>query len=177
MCRNRIGRRWNPEPKRRDLRRLTGALVYRDVRAGYTGFLRGEARRIATEAMRTQHYDSTDDCLGQTDNEVHTAVRFAALAGLSGIAFLILAALWDSTCTGATSVDTVACGAPQLTILAFGGPAILLGTGLWAFLRTYRTWRDHGTWWAWQGAGWFLMVLMFVTLTMSAPAVGPVLAS
>jgi hypothetical protein len=126
--------------------------------------------------MQTQQYDSTDDRLGQDGKEVHTAVWFAVLAGITGVGFLIVASLWDSTCAGAMSADTAACGAPQLTILALGAPLILLGAGGWAFLRTYRVWRDHGTWWAWQGAGWFLMVLMFVTLTMGAPIVGPVLA-
>ncbi len=127
--------------------------------------------------MQTQQYGSTGDRLGHDDKEVHTAVRFAVVAGLAGVAFLIVAALWDSTCTGAMSVDTVACGAPQLTVLAFGAPVILLAAGGWAFLRTYRVWRGHGTWWAWQGAGWFLMVLMFVTLVMGAPIAGPILAS
>ena len=126
--------------------------------------------------MQTQQYGPTDDRLGQDDKEVHTAVRFAVVAGMTGVAFQIVAALWDSTCIGAMSVDTVACGAPQLTILAFGAPVILLAAGCWAFLRTYRIWRDRGTWWAWQGAGWFLMVLMFVTLVMGAPIVGPILA-
>jgi hypothetical protein len=127
--------------------------------------------------MQTRQYDSTGDRLGEDDKEVHTAVRFAVLAALAGVAFLIMAGQWDSTCTGAMSVDTVACGAPQLTILAFGAPVILLAAGGWAFLRTYRIWRDRGTWWAWQGAGWFLMVLMFVTLVMGAPIAGPILAS
>ena len=126
--------------------------------------------------MTTQQHSSTGDRLGQVDNEVHHAVRFAVLAALAGVGFLIVAALWDSTCTGAMSVDTAACGAPQLTILAFGGPVILLVAGVWAFVRTYRVWRDQGTWWAWQGAGWLLMVLMFVTLTMGAPIAGTVLA-
>jgi hypothetical protein len=126
--------------------------------------------------MQTQQYDSTGDRLGQDDKEVHTAVRFAVLAAMAGVGFLVLAALWDSTCKGAMAVDTAACGAPQLTILAFGAPLILLGAGGWAFARTYRIWRDHGTWWAWQGAGWFLMVLMFVTLSMGAPIAGPILA-
>jgi hypothetical protein len=125
--------------------------------------------------MHTQQHPSTDDRLGQDDNEVHAAVRFAVLAAVAGVAFLIVAALWDSTCKGAMSIDTVACGAPQLTILAIGAPLILLGTGIWAFVRTYRVWRVHGTWWGWQGAGWFLMMLMFVTLTMGAPIAGPVL--
>ena len=126
--------------------------------------------------MTTQQHSSAGDRLGQADNEVRHAVRFAVLAALAGVGFLIVAALWDSTCTGAMSVDTAACGAPQLTVLAFGGPVILLGGGVWAFVRTYRVWRDRGTWWAWQGTGWLLMVLMFVTLTMGAPIAGPVLA-
>jgi hypothetical protein len=127
--------------------------------------------------MQTQQHRSADDRLGQVDNDVHTAIRFAVLAAAAGVGYLILAALWDSTCKGAMSVDTAACGAPQLTILAFGGPVILLAAGGWAFVRTYRVWRDHGTWWAWQGAGWFLMILMFVTLTMGAQIAGPILAS
>jgi hypothetical protein len=126
--------------------------------------------------MTTQQHSSAGDRLGQADNEVRHAVRFAVLAALAGVGFLIVAALWDSTCTGAMSVDTAACGAPQLTVLAFGGPVILLVGGVWAFVRTYRVWRDRGTWWAWQGTGWLLMVLMFVTLTMGAPMAGPVLA-
>src|ERR1700758_1013389 len=112
--------------------------------------------------MQTQRQRSEGDHLGREDNEVHAAVRFAVLAAVAGVAFLIVAALWDSTCKGSMSVDTVACGAPQRTILALGAPLILLGAGIWAFVRTYRVWRDHGTWWGWQGAGWFLMILMFV---------------
>ena len=126
--------------------------------------------------MQTQHPRSKGDRLGQVDSEVHHAVRYAVLAAAAGIGYLIVAALWDSTCKGAMSVDTAACGAPQLTVLAFGGPLILFAAGVWAFVRTYRVWRDQGTWWAWQGAGWLLMVLMFVTLTMGAPIAGPVLA-
>jgi hypothetical protein len=126
--------------------------------------------------MTTQQHSSMGDRLGQLDNEVRHAVRFAALATLAGVGFFIVAELWDSTCTGAMSVDTAACGAPQLTILALGGPLILLVAGVWAFVRTYRVWREHGTWWAWQGAGWLSMTLMFVTLTMGARIAAPVLA-
>jgi hypothetical protein len=126
--------------------------------------------------MQTRQDRSTGDHLGREDNEVRAAVRFAVLAAVAGVAFLVVAALWDSTCKGAMSIDTVACGAPQLTILAFGAPLILLGAGCWAFVRTYRVWRDNGTWWGWQGAGWFLMMLMFVALTMGAPIAGPLLA-
>src|ERR1700761_8921384 len=113
--------------------------------------------------MQTQHQRPGGDRLGHDDNEVHAAVRFAVLSAIGGVAFLVVAALWDSTCKGAMSVDTAACGAPQLTVLAFGAPVMLFGSGVWAFVRTYRVWRHEGPWWAWQGAGWLLMVLMFVT--------------
>jgi hypothetical protein len=127
--------------------------------------------------MQTQTQHTGGDRLGRVDNEVHAAIRFAVLAAVAGLAFVVVAALWASTCKGGTAIDTVACGAPQLTILALGAPLILLAAGCWAFLRTYRVWRDCGTWWAWQGAGWFLLMLMLVTLTMGLPAIaGPVLA-
>jgi len=62
------------------------------------------------------------------------------------------------------------------TLLAIGAPVILLIGGLRAFFRTYQTWRNRETWWAWQGAGWFLFTLMLVVLTMSMPALaGPAL--
>jgi len=127
--------------------------------------------------MQTQREHSGGDRLGHEDNEVRAAVRFAVLAAVAGLAFLVVAALWASTCKGAMAIDTVACGAPQLTILALGAPLILLAAGCRAFLRTYRIWRNCGTWWAWQGAGWFLLMLMLVTLTMGVPSIaGPVLA-
>ncbi len=119
---------------------------------------------------------SPGDRLGHEDREVYAAIRFAVLAAAAGIGFLILAALWVSTCPG-TNVDTVACGAPQRTLLAFGSPLILLAGGLWAFLRTYRVWKAEGTWWGWHGAGWFLLTLMVLTVSLGVPPIaGPVLA-
>jgi hypothetical protein len=127
--------------------------------------------------MQTQRHRSGGDHLGREDSEVHAAIRFAVLAAVAGLAFVVVAAVWASTCTGAMAIDTVACGAPQRTILAFGAPVILLVAGCRAFVRTYRIWRDCGTWWAWQGAGWFLLMLMLLTLTMGAPIIaGPALA-
>ena len=106
--------------------------------------------------------------LRHDDANVRDAVRFSAIVVVVGIAFLITAAVWVSTCSGATA-DTVACGAPQRALLAVGAPVILLVGGLRAFFRTYQTWRRHDTWWAWQGAGWVLMTLMLLVLTMSMP--------
>lgn len=127
--------------------------------------------------MQEPRQRSGGDRLGQEDGEVQSAIRFAVLAAAAGVAFLIVAALWVSTCNGAMAVDTAACGAPQRTLLALGAPGILLGAGCWAFVKTYRVWRERGTWWAWQGAGWFLLTLMLLTLTMGVPPIaGPALA-
>jgi uncharacterized membrane protein len=107
------------------------------------------------------------------DANVRDAVRFGLGVAAAGVTFLVVAAVWVSTCKGATA-DTVACGVPQRTVLAVGAPLILLIGGLWAFVRTYQTWRKQETWWAWQGAGWFLLTLMLLVLTMSMPALaGP----
>src|SRR5579884_3003375 len=128
--------------------------------------------------MQNPRQHSPGDRLGQEDSEVQAAVRFALLAAAAGVGFLIVAALWVSTCKGQMALDTVACGAPQRALLAFGAPALLLAGGGWAFLRTYRVWLDRGTWWAWQGAGCFLLMLMLLTLTMGvAPIAGPALGS
>ncbi|HJT94859.1 MAG TPA: hypothetical protein VJ777_23475 [Mycobacterium sp.] len=117
-------------------------------------------------------YQSSND-LRHDDANVRDAVRFAVGVAVAGAAFLFVAAVWVSTCDGATA-DTVACGAPQRTLLALGAPVILLIGGLRAFVRTYQAWRRQETWWAWQGAGWFLMTLMLLVLTMTMPALaGP----
>lgn len=119
--------------------------------------------------MQRQRPELRGDRLGEDDDEVRAAIRFAVTAAAVGIAFLVMAALWVSTCGGAASGDTVACGMPQRALLALGAPAILFGAGVWAFVRTYRVWRRYGTWWGWHGAGWFLLALMVVTMTMGAP--------
>ena len=119
---------------------------------------------------------SRGDRLGQDDGQVRAAIRFALLATCAGVGFVIVAALWVSTC-GGVNVDTAACGPPQRTMLGLGGPLIFLIAGLWAFVRTYRVWRNEGTWWGWHGAGWFLLTLMVLTLSMVVPPiVGPVMA-
>jgi hypothetical protein len=119
---------------------------------------------------------SGGDRLGQEDREVHAAVRFAVLAAVGAVGFLVIAAVWVSTCPG-VQVDTVACGAPQRTLLAFGGPLIALAAGIWAFVRTYQVWKARGTWWGWHGAGWFLFTVMALMVSMGvAKIAGPILA-
>ena len=112
-------------------------------------------------------YHNPND-LRHDDARVRDAVRFTLVVAVLAVGFLVVAAVWVSTCDGATA-DTVACGAPQRTLLALGAPVILMIGGLRAFWRTYQVWRRSGTWWPWQGAGWFLMTFMLLVLTMSLP--------
>lgn len=50
-------------------------------------------------------------------------------------------------------------------------PATLFAGGVGAFVRTYREWKAGGAWPAWQGAGWFLLVLMLVCLSIPGAAI------
>jgi hypothetical protein len=102
------------------------------------------------------------------DAHVREAVRFGLGVAAAGLAFVLAAAVWVSTCNGATA-DTMACGAPQRTLLAVGAPIILSIGALRAFVRTYQRWRSHENWWAWQGAGWFLVTMTLLVLAMSMP--------
>ncbi|OBB12306.1 hypothetical protein A5662_07800 [Mycobacteriaceae bacterium 1482268.1] len=51
-------------------------------------------------------------------------------------------------------------------LLASLVPAILFLGGVGALVKAYRTWREGGTWPIWQGAGWFLLTLMLVCLSI-----------
>jgi len=105
--------------------------------------------------------------------DVRDAARYTAGVAVAAVAFLVLAAVWVSTCGGSTA-DTAACGSAQRTVLALGAPTILLVGVAWAFVRTYQAWRRGGTWWPWQGAGWLLAIGMVLMLTMSLPEIaGP----
>lgn len=126
--------------------------------------------------MQQRSPDSDDDRLGQEDDEVRAAGRFAVLVAVVGVGFLVLAALWVARCGAAATIDTVACGTPERMILASGGPAILFGGGVWAFIRTYQVWRRRGIWWGWHGAGWFLLTLMMLTVTLGTPVIAGVVA-
>ena len=43
-------------------------------------------------------------------------------------------------------------------------PVILFAGGIGAFVRTYQVWRAEGVWPIWQGAGWFLLLVMLLCL-------------
>ena len=117
-------------------------------------------------------YRSTNDLhhdVGARD-AVLDAVRFTVGVTVTAVVFLAVAAAWVGTCGGST-FDTMACGAPQRTLLALGAPSILLFGVVRALVRTYQIWRRHGTWWPWQGAGVFLTAAMVLVLAQSVPSI------
>ena len=98
------------------------------------------------------------------------AVKFVAISVAIALVILFGSMAWMSGCkTGAGEGALDNCSALQRNTLAIGPAVTLLIGGVWAFLRTYQVWRARGGWWIWQGAGWFLMMLMLLVLGMTAP--------
>lgn len=102
------------------------------------------------------------------DHGVRDAVRAGLGFAAAGLLFLLTASLWMSTCTGST-FDALACGAPQRAGAAAGAPLILLAGAVWSLLRGARVRREAPAWWAWQGAGWTLLVLTAVSVVVALP--------
>jgi hypothetical protein len=114
---------------------------------------------------------SPDASNPQRDRATYAAaVKFVAIFVAIALAILLGSMAWMSGCkTGAGEGALHNCTALQRNTLAVGPAATLLIGGVWAFVRTYLVWRTRGGWWIWQGAGWFLMMLMLLVLTMTAP--------
>jgi hypothetical protein len=60
--------------------------------------------------------------------------------------------------------------ARESVVVASAVPVILFVGGVGAFVKTYREWKAEGAWPAWQGAGWFLLILMLVCLSIPGAA-------
>ncbi|MEW5811330.1 MAG: hypothetical protein AB1925_17970 [Actinomycetota bacterium] len=106
--------------------------------------------------------------VGYDDRGVRDALRTGLGFAVAGLLFFLTASLWMSTCTGST-VDALACGAPQRAGAAVGAPLILLVGAAASLLRSVRTPRETPAWWAWQGAGWTLIVLTVITAVVALP--------
>jgi hypothetical protein len=82
------------------------------------------------------------------------SVYVASVIALAGLAFVLFAVIGH--------------GAP---LSALGTPIVLALGGIGAFIKTYRIWRSDGTWPIWHGAGWFLLTLMLVSLSIPGMAI------
>lgn len=82
------------------------------------------------------------------------AIYAGVVVALAALAFAVYAV------TSKTSV-----------VVASSVPVILFLGGVGAFVKTYQLWKAQGVWVAWQGAGWFLLVLMLVSLPIPGAAI------
>lgn len=102
------------------------------------------------------------------------AARFTAVVVVVALGVLGLA-LWSvhgcQSGRGLNALDH--CSAVRRNFLAIGAPLVLFLGVIWAFVRTIQIWRERRQWWIWQGAGWFMLVLMLVVLTMTMPVAAP----
>ncbi len=99
-----------------------------------------------------------------------SAARFAVVVVATAMVVLALTLAWISGCKSGSGAESLEqCGALQRNSFALGAPLLLFAGGIVAFVRTYQVWRRQGRWWAWHGAGWFLLALMLVVLTVTVP--------
>lgn len=99
-----------------------------------------------------------------------SAARFTAIDVSIALVVLGLALWWVGGCKSGQGPDALArCGTLQRNFLAVGAPLVLFLGGAWAFACTIKLWRARGRWWIWQGAGWFMLLLMAVVLMMTVP--------
>ncbi len=95
------------------------------------------------------------------------AVWFSVAVVMLATIALVAAVMWIGQCSVSTNVDTALCGRHRTPLIALASPTVLLIGGIVAFVQTYRVWRRRQSWWIWQGAGWFLLLLMVVNLMLA----------
>ncbi|MFD6198822.1 hypothetical protein ACFWE3_19180 [Mycobacteriaceae bacterium NPDC060252] len=80
---------------------------------------------------------------------------------------LVTSVMWIGQCSISLDVDEALCGRHGTALITLAAPIILLIGGIVAFVQTYRTWRRQESWWIWQGAGWFLLLLTVLSFVLS----------
>ncbi|WP_063052717.1 hypothetical protein [Nocardia arthritidis] len=66
--------------------------------------------------------------------------------------------------------DRLLCDSTAQVAVVLGPAVVLLIGGIGAFVETYVQWRHGRTWPIWQGAGWFLFILMLIYLSIGGGA-------
>ncbi|WP_067542280.1 hypothetical protein [Nocardia crassostreae] len=78
-----------------------------------------------------------------------------------------LAVVWASARDACLDAESMLCDTPSRLVVGLIPGGILLTGGLGAFVLTVRAWRAGRAWPIWQGAGWFLLVLMVLYLSVA----------
>ncbi|MGQ4615342.1 hypothetical protein [Nocardia sp. R7R-8] len=97
------------------------------------------------------------------------ATYVTSVLAAAALVFL-LAVLWAAQ-RECPDADKLLCDTAAQVAVVLGPAVVLLIGGIGAFVETYLQWRRGRTWPIWQGAGWFLFVLMVVYLGIGGGAV------
>ncbi|WP_040833934.1 membrane protein [Nocardia brevicatena] len=98
------------------------------------------------------------------------AARYVvAVSVVAAVVFGIAVSYASSRCGDAKSQ---LCDGPSQAAVLIGPSSIALLGGIGAFVQTFREWRRGGNWPIWQGAGWFLFVLMLLYLGIGGTSAG-----
>lgn len=91
------------------------------------------------------------------------AVHVGVAVGLA-LGSMVAILVWTSTGTRGYCQDGAfrVCTSPGRYLVAFVPTGVLFLGGISALVRAYSTWRRGGKWPIWQGAGWFLLILMLI---------------
>lgn len=95
------------------------------------------------------------------------AVRFSLVVIALAAAAFVTTVVWMGQCSVSLDAGSALCGRNGTPLIAMAVPGVLLIGGLVAFVQTYRMWRRRESWWIWQGAGWFLLLLMVMSLMLA----------
>lgn len=88
------------------------------------------------------------------------AMRYAAAIITLAALFCAVAAVWADRRNECAAAATTFCDGPAQAAILAGPMTILLLGGAGAFVRTILQWRRGLNWQVWQGAGWFLFLLV-----------------
>jgi hypothetical protein len=80
------------------------------------------------------------------------------------------AAIYLAVVVVAAGLSFLVFGVTRAPMWAVAVPVVLFAGGLGAFVKTYQMWRAERVWPIWHGAGWFLLTLMLVSLSVPAMA-------
>lgn len=105
---------------------------------------------------------------GGDDQTYGRAVLYGVcVIGFSAIVFAAVN-FWAATRKNCAGAQTHVCDTPAQAAMMIGPSLVLLAGGIGAFVHTYQRYRDGRSWRVWQGAGWFLFILMTAYLMISA---------
>ncbi|MFI9407806.1 hypothetical protein [Nocardia sp. NPDC052316] len=99
------------------------------------------------------------------------AATYVLMVNAAAALAFAVAAIWTANRSACADADTLLCDTGAKTAMLLIPTVILLLGGVGAFIQTYREWRRGRPWPIWQGAGWFLFMVMMVYLAIGGSTV------